>query len=83
MPVHMGITCDRCRRLHFILTSPGIKSTPTPGMYLLSCRFCMEKREFRKETMRAYRVQDQVFKTGFAEEGEYDSIPVPDKSRKA
>jgi hypothetical protein len=39
----------------------------------------MEKREFRKETMRAYRVQDQDFRTGFAEEGEYDSIQIPRK----
>jgi len=83
MAVHVGITCERCRTIHFILTSTGIKATPAPGMFVLSCRFCKETREFRKETMRPYRVQDQVFRTGFAKEGEYDAIPVPtDKSNK-
>jgi len=71
----MGITCEKCHRIHFIGTSPGIKAMLAPGMYALDCRFCSEKREFRKETMRPYRVSDDVFKTGYANEGDYGLIP--------
>ena len=72
----MGIMCERCRKVHFIATSPNLRpSTANPGMYQLSCRFgCNETREFRKDTMRPYRVQDKVFQTGFAEEGEYEIV---------
>lgn len=76
MAVQMGIMCEKCRRIYFILTSSGIKPTDTPGMYVLSCGFCTEKREFRKELIRPYRVQGQIFGSGYATEGEYDSIPV-------
>ncbi len=76
MPIHMGIMCEKCHKLHFIGTSSGIKPMPTPGMYALCCRFCSETREFRKETMRPYRVSDQVFKTGYANEDEYVAIPL-------
>ena len=72
----MGIMCEKCRRIYFIPTSSEIKPTDTPEMYALSCGSCKEKREFRKDTMRPYRVQDQVFRSGYATEGEYDSIPV-------
>lgn len=74
MPVHMGIMCEKCRRVHFIGASPGIKAVPTPGMYALTCPFCLETKEFRKETVRPYRVSDEVFKTGYAREGEYQII---------
>jgi hypothetical protein len=62
--------------VHFIVTSPSIRPSPaTRGMYQLSCRFGRhEASEFRKETMRPYRVEDTVFQTGFAEEGEYEII---------
>ena len=76
MAVQMGIMCEKCRRIYFILTSSGIKPADTPGMYVLSCRFCMEKREFRRDTIRPYRVQDQVFRSGYATESECDSISV-------
>ena len=74
MPVHMGIMCEKCRRVHFVGSSPGIKPVPTPGMYALTCPFCLETREFRKETMHPYRISDEVFKTGYAKEGEYQPI---------
>jgi hypothetical protein len=76
MPIHMGIMCEVCRKVHFT-TSSGIRPSPvTPGMYLLTCRFpCPEKREFRKETMRPYRVSDDVFRRGYAKEGEYEIVP--------
>jgi hypothetical protein len=77
MPIHMGIMCDACRKVHFIVTSPGVRLSPTTkGMYLLSCRPpCPETREFRMGTMRPYCVSETVFKTGYAEEGEYELIP--------
>ena len=76
MAIHMGIMCEVCRKVHFIATSPGIRPSPViPAMYLLTCRFpCPEKREFRKETMRPYRVSEDVFSRGYAEEGEYELI---------
>ena len=76
MPVHIGIMCERCRKVHFIATSPGIKlSERVEGMYRLTCKPpCPEMREFRKESMRPYRVLDEMFKTGYAEEGEYELI---------
>jgi len=76
MPIHMGIMCDKCRKVHFIGTSSGIQLSRTAErMYLLTCRFpCPEKREFRKESMRPYRVSDDVFRRGYAEEGEYEIV---------
>jgi len=75
MPIHMGIICDKCRKVHFIGTSSGIQLSRTAGMYLLTCRFpCPEKREFRKESMRPYRVADDVFRRGYAEESEYEIV---------
>ena len=39
MPIHMGIMCDACRKVHFIVTSRGIKlSERVEGMYLLTYR---------------------------------------------
>jgi hypothetical protein len=76
----MGIMCEKCHRVHFIGTSSGIKPMPTAGMYVFSCRFCSETREFRKETMRPYRVSDEVFKTGHANEGEYVPILASSKN---
>jgi hypothetical protein len=52
-------------------------------MYVLTCRFpCPEMREFRKDTMRPYRVTEEVFKTGYAREGEYELIPAALKVEK-
>jgi hypothetical protein len=76
MPIHMGIVCERCRKVHFIGTSPGIKPMPTPGMYALTCRFCSETREFRKETMRPCRVSEDVFRSGYGKEGEYELVQI-------
>lgn len=82
MPVHMGIMCEKCRRVHFVGTSSGIQPMPAPGMYAISCRFCSERKEFRKETMRPYRVSDEVFQAGHANEGDYVPIPLPPSAKK-
>jgi hypothetical protein len=77
MPVHMGVICDRCRKVHFIATSPGIEFGP-PGAatYRLCCKPpCDEARVFRKDEMRPYRVSDEAFRKGYAEEGEYEPLP--------
>jgi len=81
MPIHMGIMCDACRKVHFVATSPGIRpSASNQGMYLLTCRpLCRETREFRKDTMQPYRVSETVFNTGFEEEGEYELVPAGSK----
>jgi hypothetical protein len=31
MPVHMGVMCDRCRKVHFIATSPALNSARQPA----------------------------------------------------
>lgn len=80
MPIHMGIMCERCHKVHFISTSHGIKPMPAQGMYALACPFCSETREFRKDGMHPYRVSDEVFKTGHANEGEY--VPIPPSTNK-
>jgi hypothetical protein len=77
MPVHMGVICDRCRKVHFIATSPGIEFGP-PGAatYRLCCKPpCEEARVFRKDEMRPYHVSDEAFRKGYAEEGEYEPLP--------
>ena len=44
-------------------------------MYRLTCQpQCHEVREFRKEGMHPYRVSDEVFRRGYAEEGEYELV---------
>jgi hypothetical protein len=76
MPVHMGVMCEACGKVHFVATSRGIQLSRTvEGMYRLTCNPpCPETREFRKEGMHPYRVSDDVFKRGYAEEGEYELV---------
>ena len=75
MPIHMGIMCERCRRVYFIATSHRIRPSPNSGMYRLTCTpACPEPREFRKETMQPYRVSDDLFNRGYAQEGEYELV---------
>jgi hypothetical protein len=76
MPIHMGIMCEACGVVHFVATSPGIKlSERVEGMYWLTCKApCPEAKMFRKEAMRPYRVGDDMFNRGYAEEGEYELV---------
>jgi len=73
MPVHMGIVCDSCRKVHFIATSRDIKpSTLVAEMYLLQCTPpCPQVQEFRKENMRPFYVAEDAFQSGYAMQGEY------------
>ena len=68
--------CDVCGMVHFIATSSTIKPSPmNKEMYRLVCAPpCFEVREFRKDSMRPYRVADTVFKTGHAEDGKYELV---------
>lgn len=76
MAIHMGIMCNVCRTVHFIATSPNINASKlTPGMYRLKCNTpCFIPVEFRRESMQSYRVSQDVFKRGYAREGEYESV---------
>ncbi len=76
MPIHMGIRCETCGRVHFVATSRGIYLSRTAGrIYKLACKApCPEVRKFRKESMRPFRVSDDVFRRGYAEEGEYELV---------
>lgn len=76
MPVHMGIMCEACRKVYFVGKSRAIKpSHTTPDMYVLTCPPpCGELKQFRKETLRPYRVSDEVFQRGCAEEDDYELV---------
>jgi hypothetical protein len=82
MPIHMGIMCETCRTVYFVATSRGIKpSQSVAGMYRLHCNPpCAEFREFRKDGMRAFRVVEDVFRSGCAKEGEYELVPATNPS---
>jgi hypothetical protein len=77
MRIHMGIMCERCRKVHFIATSSAIQfSRSCGGIYRLNCPApCSESREFRKEHTHPYRAADDVFQRGSATEGEYEPLP--------
>lgn len=79
MPVHLGIMCESCRKVHFVATSHCIRPTAlVAGMYRLRCTPpCPELRKFRKESMRPYRVSEEVFRSGCAKEGEYELVEIP------
>jgi hypothetical protein len=70
MPIHMGIMCEACRKVYFTGTSGRIYvSRKVKTMYHLICILpCLERKEFRVDTMRSYRVDEDVFKSGFARE---------------
>lgn len=77
MPIHMGIACESCGKVHFISTSPLIEfSRECQAVYRLSCVFpCGRTQEFQKHDMLAYRVTDGVFQRGYADETEYEVVP--------
>ena len=74
MSVHMGVMCEKCLTVHFIGTFSGIQlSRSGEGVYLINCTPpCSEARDFRKDSMRPYRVSDDVFKRGYAKPDEYE-----------
>jgi hypothetical protein len=76
MPIHMGIMCETCGTVHFIVTSPGIElSHIIGGTYQLLCKPpCSAVRTFTKTDTRPYRVSDDVFANGYAGVGEYETV---------
>jgi hypothetical protein len=68
--------CERCRKIHFVATSSAIQfSRLGGGIYRLNCPPpCTETLEFQKAGMRPYRVADDVFRRGYAEEREYELV---------
>jgi hypothetical protein len=76
MAIHMGIMCDACGTVHFIVTSPGIALSETiSGPYQLACKPpCSATKYFTKADMRPYRVSDEVFAKGYATVGDYEVI---------
>jgi hypothetical protein len=72
----MGVMCEACRRVHFIATSRRVQLSQTAeGIYLLRCNPpCPAVSEFRKDGMHPYRVSEDVFKRGYANEGEYELV---------
>jgi hypothetical protein len=77
MPIHMGMMCEACRKVHFIATSPGIRPSPvTPEMYFAYVQISLLRNSrIRKDALHPYRVTDEVFKRGYAEESECGLIP--------
>lgn len=73
----MGITCELCSKVHFISTSPIIEfSRSGQGVYRFNCPPpCGHAQEFQKHDLLAYRVTDDVFRKGCADESDYDIVP--------
>jgi hypothetical protein len=76
MSVHMGIMCERCRKIYFVATSSAIQcSRFGGGIYRLNCPPpCATARQFQEHLMLPYRVADEVFRTGYAVEREYELV---------
>ena len=75
MPIHVGIICERCRKVHFIATSKRIEVAERDGSYRLACMFpCGAMRHFRKEQMLPYAASDDVFSRGYAERDAYAPV---------
>jgi hypothetical protein len=75
MPIHMGIVCEQCRKVHFIATSRAMQFSRLTEMYLLKCPTpCATTGQFHEHLMLPYRVADEVFRRGYAAEGEYELI---------
>jgi hypothetical protein len=68
MPIHVGISCERCGKVHFIVTSKRIEFAASDGSYRLACMSpCGAIRYFRKEQMLVYAVSGDIFTRGYAE----------------
>lgn len=76
MPVHMGVMCEKCRTVHFISPSSDIQlSRSGEGVYLVKCTPpCSEAKDFRKDSMRPYRVSDEVFRRGYGKADECELV---------
>jgi hypothetical protein len=85
MPIHMGIMCETCRKVHFIATSPGIQlSRTTEGIYRLTCKPpCPEVREFRKEGMRRIASRRMRLAEATPERASTNSFKAVEGSRRA
>ena len=72
----MGVMCEKCRTVHFIGSSTRIQlSHSGEGVYLLNCTApSAEPKDFRKDSMRPYRVSDDVFRRGYAKEDEFELV---------
>ena len=79
MAIHMGIMCDACGTVHFIVTSPGILLSRGIGEpYQLTCKPpCSATKRFTRADMRPFRVSSDVFAKGYAKVGEYESVEGP------
>ena len=75
MPIHVGIMCERCGKVHFIATSKRIDFAESDGSFRLACMFpCGAIRHFRKQQMLPYAASDDVFSRGYAERNEYEPV---------
>jgi hypothetical protein len=80
MRIHMGIMCERCRKVHFVATSRAIQFSRLSETYLLKCPPpCATTGLFQEHLMLPYRVSDEVFRTGWAAEGEYEPLRSVDR----
>lgn len=72
----MGIMCETCRKVLFAATWRAISpSERDADAYELACKPpCRAVQEFRKADLRPYRVSDDVFQKGYAEESEYELV---------
>ncbi len=76
MPVHTGVMCERCRKVFFAATWRGISpSRKDAEAFEFACKPpCRAVQEFRVADLRPYRVSDEVFQRGYAEENDYEVV---------
>jgi hypothetical protein len=81
MPIRIGIVCEKCKRLYLIAHSHNAehiyfnqRSDPR-SPYRLKCA-CRAERDFDLGQTLPYRVSESVCSRGYADQDEYDGIPL-------
>ncbi len=72
----MGVMCEACRKVFFVATWHGISpSRRDAEAFEFACKPpCRAVQEFRKADLRPFRVSDEAFQKGYAEESEYEVV---------
>lgn len=72
----MAVMCETCRKILFVATWRAISPSKRDAqVFEFACKPpCRAVQEFRKADLRPYRVSDEVFHVGYAQENEYQLV---------
>jgi hypothetical protein len=73
VPIHVGIVCEKCRKLHLLSHRDKLHRIvydTRRAEFRLTC-LCTEITYFQKGMLRPYSVRDNVLDLGYADLGEY------------